>query len=473
MAQAAKGTTEDVKQRVLDSLDPIMFRMYQKFPFWGILLEKFSFYLVPDDHPQIWCAGVDADFNIYINPKGWFEHNTEQQTFVMAHEVAHKIFRHHERIIWREPQRWNVAGDLSINFLLVDEMGKQAMPPNGLHSSEVGDLITEDIYEMIEPALCSTCGGSGSVNQKRSASGQQTQGRAHGQDQGDEQNDQDLQQGRGRGQKRCPICEGQGQGRGRGLKYDISKLPSIEGSEAWTDLVDESHDLQNMAGKLRDSRDPTPGNEQEWKHEMSRALVSARMQGHLPAALDRAVSRRLDPQVDWLEAIRLAIRNSMVGSGRQDYEWIPPNRRYISRGWFFPTMGIQQLPKIAFIADTSGSRHEQHLIAAYSEIDAARKLFNAMIYVMDCDAAVYSSEWVMPHEELPALKGGGGTDFRPIFEHLMEHEIDPDLCVVFTDTWGSFPDRVPEFPTLWVVDVPGAQIPEWDLAEMVRIDVGD
>jgi predicted metal-dependent peptidase len=59
-------------------------------------------------------------------------------------------------------------------------------------------------------------------------------------------------------------------------------------------------------------------------------------------------------------------------------------------------------------------------------------------------------------------KGGGGTDFRPVFdiiedprkakEHEMEEFDEPPVCVVYlTDLDGSFPAEEPEYPVLWCV----------------------
>ena len=51
-------------------------------------------------------------------------------------------------------------------------------------------------------------------------------------------------------------------------------------------------------------------------------------------------------------------------------------------------------------------------------------------------------------------KGGGGTDFRPVFEHIDgdKNEDEPPVCVVYlTDLDGSFPNVEPDYPVLWCV----------------------
>ena len=50
------------------------------------------------------------------------------------------------------------------------------------------------------------------------------------------------------------------------------------------------------------------------------------------------------------------------------------------------------------------------------------------------------------------MQGGGGTDFAPVFSHLIEKRIQPDYCVMFTDGYGNFgDDPTQKFDVLWVI----------------------
>jgi len=54
--------------------------------------------------------------------------------------------------------------------------------------------------------------------------------------------------------------------------------------------------------------------------------------------------------------------------------------------------------------------------------------------------------------QLPTeVGGGGGTDFRPVFEWLDHHQYRPDLLVYFTDAEGRFPAKEPDFPVIWLI----------------------
>ena len=64
------------------------------------------------------------------------------------------------------------------------------------------------------------------------------------------------------------------------------------------------------------------------------------------------------------------------------------------------------------------------------------------------DAAEYAPD-DLPDEI--ALKGRGGTDFRPGFEWLDEQGIQPGVCLYFTDMeCSSYPEAEPPFDVLWV-----------------------
>ena len=79
----------------------------------------------------------------------------------------------------------------------------------------------------------------------------------------------------------------------------------------------------------------------------------------------------------------------------------------------------------------------------------------------DCDAQVYEARKVKADElSRLLLKGGGGTDFRPVFEWVKKEFSDKiDSLVFFTDLDGSFPKDKPGYETFWVTDSTNATPP--------------
>ena len=72
----------------------------------------------------------------------------------------------------------------------------------------------------------------------------------------------------------------------------------------------------------------------------------------------------------------------------------------------------------------------------------------------DCNPLDPNGEW--------EVTGGGGTDFRPVFEYIDEHqEINPDLLIFFTDGYGAYPERAPAYPVLWLLTADGQCSVDW------------
>jgi len=182
------------------------------------------------------------------------------------------------------------------------------------------------------------------------------------------------------------------------------------------------------------------------------AYATAKSQGSMPAGMERVIVGHLKPKVNWLQALRQRLRFGASRKASRDITWSVPNRRFLNAGYIFPSSVGPDQPKIAFAIDTSGSMSESDLKQAIAELEDIRKQFNAQVYFLDCDAGVYQSRWISPYEPLPSLQGGGGTDFAPVFKHLIENRIQPDYCVMFTDGYGNFgDDPTQKFDVLWVI----------------------
>ena len=57
------------------------------------------------------------------------------------------------------------------------------------------------------------------------------------------------------------------------------------------------------------------------------------------------------------------------------------------------------------------------------------------------------------------IVGGGGTDFRPVFEWVDRQGIQPELLLYFTDAEGEFPKEPPPFPVVWLIK--GRELVPW------------
>ena len=99
--------------------------------------------------------------------------------------------------------------------------------------------------------------------------------------------------------------------------------------------------------------------------------------------------------------------------------------------------------------------------------------------VIQCDAEIQQVEMFDDMTPFPAdyrwrAKGGGGTDFRPVFRYLDEHpEPEPDLLIFITDGDGDYPERAPAYPVMWLVTPDGKIDVPWGVRCFLKNDNGD
>jgi len=102
--------------------------------------------------------------------------------------------------------------------------------------------------------------------------------------------------------------------------------------------------------------------------------------------------------------------------------------------------------------DTSGSTiSEQTLLA--TELQSLLQTFSVKLLVVYVDREVQGWENVEADDVPVNLhpKGGGGTDYKPGFEWLIEQRLDPIGVVYLTDgECSSFPDD-PGVEVLWLL----------------------
>ncbi len=110
--------------------------------------------------------------------------------------------------------------------------------------------------------------------------------------------------------------------------------------------------------------------------------------------------------------------------------------------------------EIVIAVDTSGSIGSEELQQFAGEITAiCDEAKPEAIHVVYCDAAVQGVQRFEPSEPIQLEpKGGGGTDFCPVFDWVRTQEITPVCLIYLTDLCCSSYPQVPDYPVLWVTD---------------------
>jgi predicted metal-dependent peptidase len=129
--------------------------------------------------------------------------------------------------------------------------------------------------------------------------------------------------------------------------------------------------------------------------------------------------------------------------------------------------------EVVFAIDTSGSMDDQTLAKLLGELRAFREAFPCRVTLLQADAAIQEVRVfeAMDGVEVPqrmAMKGRGGTDFRPVFEWLAREA--PDAVLLYaTDGFGAFPQGAPPSPVLWLLTTPHVEAKKIPFGACVEI----
>jgi len=198
--------------------------------------------------------------------------------------------------------------------------------------------------------------------------------------------------------------------------------------------------------------------------------------GDLPASIKRYVDEVLDPKVPWGQHLRATmVRNA--GVPRANPRSV--NKKLIARPIGGRIVAAARSKygcgTIVIGWDTSGSTH-QHQTAFFAEMSGiVADLKPERLIVVRCDAKVHDVDELERPQDLNGLKakvnedgigGGGGTRFWPVFDWIKEHNVKPDMLVYLTDMEGAFPQRAPDYSTIWASIKPGKRAPFGTIVEV-------
>jgi len=168
----------------------------------------------------------------------------------------------------------------------------------------------------------------------------------------------------------------------------------------------------------------------------------------LPQSLDRLIKRAKKSKISWRELLYRYINTH----AKIDYTMFPSNKKHLYRGVALPSISSSEL-KIAIAIDTSASISNEDLEAFLSEVEYIMQNFqHYQIKLIECDYKIQNITTLTPMEPIVSkVKGGGSTDFRPVFEYLENLNEDYQFLIYFSDAKGVFPNYTPSIDTLWVL----------------------
>lgn len=142
---------------------------------------------------------------------------------------------------------------------------------------------------------------------------------------------------------------------------------------------------------------------------------------------------------------------------------------------------VNKIDQFVIAVDTSmsckGELIRQFLAETCSILKNSESFFRKMeIHLIQCDAKIQKDDVVHNEKELEqyiaslSIKGGGGTDFRPVFEYVAGLRNEGQLSelkglIYFTDGQGTYPGHGPGYDTVFVfvrqADEEEVKVPVW------------
>lgn len=232
------------------------------------------------------------------------------------------------------------------------------------------------------------------------------------------------------------------------------------GGDAAHDVYSKILDAMGVEGKQAQDHSQwseVPMPHQQGLAQMLREALS-RHRGNLPAGLERLLKLlAIPPQISWQQRLR-RLAGSLVLSKNKRYTYKKQSRRY---GHGYPGTVRQRRGRIYAHIDTSGSMDDVELQTAMVELRGVSEGCGSELVVITGDAEVETVTKIDSKHDLPKVKvkGGGGTDHRPLFQYLKDQKQKVDLLICFTDLYTAFPEEEPKYPVIWVTTQGDQDVP--------------
>ena len=176
-----------------------------------------------------------------------------------------------------------------------------------------------------------------------------------------------------------------------------------------------------------------------------------RTAGNAPAAVEKYLDERTKKsKLSWKQLLSLKCNRAVRQGLRKSWKKIRKRKPEGSEDLKGKIPDYK--PKVVVAIDTSGSIFGDPVALEefQAQIKKIQEVYKSEFTVVECDADIQAVYKLKQHTKLSGkYKGGGGTDFRPVF-NLCNKKLKPGVLVFLTDGYGSFPEkRSMKYPTIW------------------------
>ncbi len=377
-------------QSFKERLEVARSRLLGREPFLGFMTLALPTHILVKENDLTPTAATDG--SQYFYNFHWCRQLTDAElVFVVAHEVAHVLSLHSSRRNGRDADLWNAACDFCINGML------SASSVNGGSLNGIAAMPSET----------------------------------------------DPKTGRPR---RIGLWDKRFENWTAESVYDELARNATNPGSNWDQILEVSANSKTSDAAA------------QARAAVAKSLVRAReyrqLHGHgdEPGGWERQAEAGLHPTVRWQDHLR----RSVLLWGFDTVSWNRPNPKYRPHGFYFPRHRGYQLANILFAFDTSGSISDRFLGEMLGELNGLLAFMrSSVLRVVCCDTTVHVVGDFNANRRLDPtrhkLRGGGGTDFRPVFAYARAEKRFSQL-IYLTDSFGIYPDTAPEgINPLWLV----------------------
>lgn len=427
-------------------------RLMLKYPYWSELYYTMTVF----EDRSLPTLATDGR-NMWVNPEFWATLELDLKISALAHEIGHKMLLHCSRRGARHPMLWNIAADYVVNAILKQNGFK--LGKDWLYNAQYEGWAVEAVYHDLEQKAQKLPPppvnyGQGGTPQKGAGNGEESQqeGTQKGQSgagDGDQDDSGSGESGASGTGKSDESEHGEAQGgagdAGAGGQQDRHSVTySVPGvSKEWEEKWQDIRDMQGGKEEIDKA-------EKEVMESVEKALMTARAHGNAPGGMEKFEDLMKPSKEPWYNHLHRYMQSLSMA----EYNWARINRRHlVQHQMFTPANYSEALEHVVFAIDCSGS-----VFDAASQANFAGHV-NAILAETKPNKThvIYFDSRVTKHDELDygqlefstRPKGGGGTDFRPIFRFMEDEGIVPEILVVLTDCYGDFPAEEPQYPVIW------------------------
>jgi predicted metal-dependent peptidase len=410
-------------QKIAEAISSLTF----SHPFFASVLLQLE--IVEDYYcDTFWVDGLTLGYN----PDYADSLNFEENKGVLAHEVMHVVLLHFGRMNGRDLETWNKATDYVINWQLV--RSNFTLPKGALLDRKYSNCNAEDAYRMLMEEKQEKEESEDGESDDKQDSGSQSDSNSNS-NEGEEGDDSSSGNSSDEGSE----SDSKESGNGNGSSQNDKPSKSFEGNfgEVRAPKESDKNTLEEKAALIAKF-----------------AESAAKLCGTLPAGMQRLLEDARKPKYDWREILNRFLNEVAA----KDYSFMRANKRHLGRGIILPSLYSKTIGKVVIAVDTSGSVTDEEVNKLLAEVTAMLDMINeskgaAEIEIIYCDAVICGVETYDGTKKFNP-KGGGGTDFAPVFKYIEDNDLNPDCFIYISDGYcDSFGSIVPDYPTLWAITV--------------------